>query len=110
MKKLFLTLFAGIFIFGCGQGQHDRSEEQHGEKHHEMKSDASQITGQVTGGVVLRDARKDEAGINAVCPVMGTKFTVREGGLAADYKGRAYYFYCGGCPDAFEKNPEKYIQ
>ena len=27
-----------------------------------------------------------------------------------DYKGRRYFFCCAGCPDAFKKNPGKYIK
>jgi len=28
--------------------------------------------------------------------------------MYADYKGKRYFFCCGGCPDAFKKNPAKY--
>lgn len=30
--------------------------------------------------------------------------------LHADYKGKRVYFGCNGCPDEFNKNPEKYIK
>ncbi|MCK4909084.1 MAG: YHS domain-containing protein [Planctomycetes bacterium] len=41
---------------------------------------------------------------------MGTKFKVTKSNQAAEYKGQTYYFCCGGCPDAFKKDPEKYIK
>lgn len=28
--------------------------------------------------------------------------------MYADYKGRRYFFCCGGCPPAFKENPGKY--
>lgn len=28
--------------------------------------------------------------------------------MFADYKGRRYFFCCGGCPAEFKANPEKY--
>lgn len=30
--------------------------------------------------------------------------------MFADYKGRRYFFCCGGCPDAFKANPAKYAK
>ena len=46
------------------------------------------------------------------CPVM-SKHVVNiakatKDGLYADYKGRRYFFCCGGCPSQFKANPDKY--
>jgi YHS domain-containing protein len=30
--------------------------------------------------------------------------------MFADYKGKRYFFCCGGCPTAFKKNPAKYAK
>lgn len=30
--------------------------------------------------------------------------------MFADYKGRRYFFCCGGCPGAFKANPAKYAK
>ncbi|CAN5436004.1 hypothetical protein BH11ARM2_BH11ARM2_31210 [soil metagenome] len=30
--------------------------------------------------------------------------------MYADYKGRRYFFCCGGCPAAFKANPAKYAK
>ncbi|MEK7309442.1 MAG: YHS domain-containing protein [Planctomycetota bacterium] len=51
-----------------------------------------------------------EVGQPAVCPVMGTEVTVTKNTLSAEYKGKVYYFCCGGCPDEFKANPDKYAK
>ena len=51
----------------------------------------TELTAEVSeAGVSMRKARNNEAGIDTVCPVMGSKFKVKEGGDAADYKGKSY--------------------
>jgi hypothetical protein len=30
--------------------------------------------------------------------------------MYADYKGKRYFFCCGGCPDAFKKNPASFAK
>lgn len=48
------------------------------------------------------------------CPVMSdhkvniAKATKEK--MFADYKGRRYFFCCGGCKPAFNKSPEKYAK
>lgn len=46
------------------------------------------------------------------CAVMkGHQVTIAEATkkkLYADYKGRRYFFCCGGCPADFKANPEKF--
>jgi YHS domain-containing protein len=48
------------------------------------------------------------------CPLMpGHKANVADatkGKLFSDYKGRRYYFCCGGCKPTFDKNPAKYAK
>lgn len=41
------------------------------------------------------------------CPVMGGAITKE---LYVDYKGERVYFCCAGCPETFQKNPEKYMK
>ena len=36
--------------------------------------------------------------------------TATKNKMYADYKGRRYYFCCGGCPPAFKANPAKYAK
>lgn len=44
------------------------------------------------------------------CPVMGTKMKKSDAYASMKYNGKVYYFCCGACPDAFKKNPEKFIK
>jgi len=49
--------------------------------------------------------------VSAVCPVMGTKIPdVRKSAGKSTYKGKTYYFCCGGCKPEFDKNPAKYVK
>lgn len=49
--------------------------------------------------------------ISAVCPVMGTNIPdITKAAGKSVYKGKTYYFCCGGCKPLFDKNPEKYIK
>lgn len=49
--------------------------------------------------------------VSAVCPVMGTKIPdVTKAAGKSVYKGKTYYFCCGGCKPQFDANPEKYIK
>jgi YHS domain-containing protein len=36
--------------------------------------------------------------------------TATKGHMYADYKGKRYFFCCGGCPAAFKANPAKYAK
>lgn len=48
------------------------------------------------------------------CVVMPTNdvniATATKTKMFADYKGRRYFFCCGGCPEAFKKDPAKYAK
>ena len=43
---------------------------------------------------------------DVVCGMMVDSETASETTL---YDGKTYYFCCGGCKHAFEKNPESYV-
>lgn len=48
---------------------------------------------------------------NLVCPVTGEKIaSVKDSVGSSVYKGKTYYFCCGGCKPMFDKNPAKYIK
>jgi len=111
MKKIFVIAVLWLVFIGCGKKEEvkmkmgkQEMEHQHGM---EMKETGKDMGSH--GGVIIRKARKDELGKPVVCPVMGTKFNVEQNTESADYKGKSYYFCCGGCPPAFKSNPEKYI-
>jgi Cu+-exporting ATPase len=44
------------------------------------------------------------------CPVSGEVFTVTAASPHADYDGKTYYFCCADCPNAFMKDPQKYLK
>ena len=51
------------------------------------------------------------AAASLVCPVTGEKIaSVKDAAGSSTYKGKTYYFCCGGCKPAFDKNPAKYIK
>lgn len=49
-----------------------------------------------------------KVGTKAICPVMGTVFTVKKDTPRSEYKGRHYVFCCPGCKPKFDADPEKY--
>ncbi|AQT69482.1 Cation efflux system protein CusB precursor [Anaerohalosphaera lusitana] len=49
---------------------------------------------------------EDSATEQTICPVMGGKINKD---IFVEYKGKKVYFCCAGCPEEFQKNPEKYI-
>lgn len=44
------------------------------------------------------------------CPISKEAFTVTASSPKVDYKGKTYYFCCGGCDAKFKENPEKYLE
>ena len=44
------------------------------------------------------------------CPVMGTKMNSDRAHAKTIHDGKTYYFCCGGCPEQFRRNPDKYIK
>jgi len=57
-------------------------------------------------------ASADKTPKEIACAVMtGNKVNIASATkkkMFADYKGRRYFFCCGGCPEAFKKDPAKY--
>lgn len=44
----------------------------------------------------------------AMCPIMKHDFAVKATTEKSTYKGKTYYFCCGGCKPTFDKDPAKY--
>lgn len=56
-------------------------------------------------------AKKTAAKTELVCAVMGTKIASPEKAFDKSvYKGKTYYFCCGGCKPEFDKNPTKFVK
>jgi YHS domain-containing protein len=51
-----------------------------------------------------------EYGKKVKCPVEGDSFKVGPDTKAVRYKGKTYYFCCGGCLPRFKKNPARYAK
>lgn len=66
----------------------------------------------VAGGPPAKNAKKPAvAAVNMVCPVMKSKVaSVGKASGKSVYKGKTYYFCCGGCKPEFDKNPTKYVK
>ena len=53
---------------------------------------------------------QEQADETVVCPVSGKEVKKSEAKGPYEYEGKAYYFCCPNCKEAFMKSPEKYIQ
>ncbi|MEI7905555.1 MAG: hypothetical protein WCI43_09120 [Candidatus Firestonebacteria bacterium] len=104
MKKVIFGMLALAFILaGCGGGKPESTAPAAGE--------VSVGTAAPAGGELKsRTPKAEEIGKAVVCPVMDTKFKVAKDTPVFDYKGKAYFMCCGGCPGPFSKNPEKYAK
>jgi len=61
----------------------------------------------IAGFVVVAAQQPAWAKAQATCPVMGAAINKN---IYVDYNGKRVYFCCNGCPEAFKKDPEKYIK
>lgn len=102
IKNIFISLTAGILIFGfntlsfavsCGHGSEGHQTAQAGE-------------------AISQPAAKEPVNVgNKICPVSGEE--VGKGGMQPatyEYQGKIYNFCCPACVDEFKKDPEKYIK
>ncbi|NOZ13542.1 MAG: hypothetical protein GXO69_07830 [Acidobacteria bacterium] len=60
----------------------------------------------IMGGIVLSGIMVFAGGAQTICPIC--KSPVNKN-LHVDYKGKRIYFGCGGCPEKFMKNPDKFM-
>ncbi len=78
-----------------------------GEMKPKSKTSGHDMTSMTVSGVTTTAKKeKDEM---VVCPVMKTSIKKSGASDSVVYKGKTYYFCCGGCKPEFVKNPEKYI-
>lgn len=52
----------------------------------------------------------DKLPAKAMCPIMNHDFKVTASTTKSTYKGKTYYFCCGGCKPTFDKDPAKYAK
>ena len=60
--------------------------------------------------LVLALAAQQQADETVTCAVAGNKMKKSEVKVTHEYKGKTYYFCCGGCKAAFIKDPAKYTK
>ena len=72
------------------------------------------ILAAITVGVVSAQGTKKAPAPAMTCAVMSkNKVDIAKATAAhmyADYKGRRYFFCCGGCPAEFKKDPAKFAK
>jgi len=63
----------------------------------------------VAGLVLAEDAPSTQPAkpINTICPIEHGKV---DPGITVEYKGKVIAFCCDGCPEQFQKDPEKYMK
>ncbi|MFH1228244.1 MAG: YHS domain-containing protein [Planctomycetota bacterium] len=129
MKKVFITglVIAGLIAaWGCGKsadGPADRGKSEKPNTATEPNKPAqpaaatsntvsatatAEVKLEVKSVVTSHTITDAEIGLKVKCPVMGSDIVVDKDTLSAEYKGKVYYFCCPGCPEEFNKNPEKY--
>ncbi|OGF51177.1 MAG: hypothetical protein A2231_01955 [Candidatus Firestonebacteria bacterium RIFOXYA2_FULL_40_8] len=82
-------------------------KDMKGMKHGKMKGKNAETSSKL----FIRTPAKEELGKEVTCPVMTTeKFKVSTVTPVIDYKGKAYFMCCNGCPQKFMANPEKYVK
>jgi YHS domain-containing protein len=79
------------------------------------KITATTITGLcLLGLAVAQTTQKPAAPKELACPIMPShKVNIANATktkMYADYKGKRYFFCCGGCPAEFKANPAKYAK
>jgi len=112
MKKLLVSgmVLTGLLIsWGCGKTETPPPAET-SQTNGAANVEAPAPTGTVKPPVLAHTITDAEVGQQVKCPVMGTDITVTKDTLSAEYKGKVYYFCCGGCPDEFNADPEKFAK
>jgi YHS domain-containing protein len=57
-----------------------------------------------------KSAASSAKGWSQICPMTGTKIMSAKDAVGKSvYKGKTYYFCCGMCKPAFDKDPAKYV-
>ena len=116
MKKILISgiVLTGLFIsWGCEKAPEPpkATETTETPKAPEApKVETPAPTGTVKPPVLNHTITDAEVGQKVKCPVMGTELTVTKETLSAEYNGKVYYFCCGGCPDEFKADPDKFAK
>jgi YHS domain-containing protein len=94
MKLPFVLALVSLLAAGCGGGAAETSPPQ---------APKAEAAGDV------KKPGEATIGDKTSCPISKEVFTVSASSPKVDYKGKTYYFCCGGCDSKFKENPEKYL-
>ena len=118
MKRLFLAVAVVTLAVVMVRAQQDNKPA----KAPEMTMDGAKAADAKKADKSVKKAKKAKAvvedytpqaseyGQKAKCPVSGEEFKVGQGTKAVKYKGKTYYFCCGGCLPQFKKHPAKFAK
>lgn len=99
-----LALGAFVLFSQCSkQSSGPRMEEMKAMDHEAMPAEGQTIVKQTLASPEVK------VGEWTVCPVMRTKFQVKEDSLFAEVNGKKVYVCCAGCPEILKANPKKYL-
>jgi YHS domain-containing protein len=106
MRRLLLVAAAMILAAWAAQATSD------GAKPADAQKTGQAVQKDAKGKAALTDYKPQpsEYGKKVRCPVEGDEFKVGPDTKAVKYKGKTYYFCCGGCLPRFKKNPAKYVK
>lgn len=103
MKNMLIAgIIIAVIVIGCGKTESPKTSTT-------LIPEKIDTTIKTESSVKLHTIPDSEIGQKVKCPVMGTDITVTKDTLSVEYKGKIYYFCCGGCPEKFKENPDKYI-
>ena len=75
---------------------------------------AGMVVGIASAAVAVPQDKKDKTPETIKCAVMtGNPVNIKaatDKKMYADYKGKRYFFCCGGCPGQFKANPAKFAK
>jgi len=104
-QLIVVGIFATVLAFGTGCASEEGTAENS-----TPEPEVTQTESQGTDDSMETVAFTNEDG-ELLCPVMGSVIESKEDAVGhADHDGKRYYFCCGGCPDEFKANPEKYAE
>jgi YHS domain-containing protein len=118
MKRLFMAVTAVALAAVLARAQQNDKPAQapettmNGAKAVDAKKADKSVKKEKKGKAVVEDytPQAPEYGKKAKCPVSGEEFKVGPDTKAVKYKGKTYYFCCGGCMPKFKKQPAKFAK
>jgi YHS domain-containing protein len=104
MRFTFAPLLSlSLLVVACGGGGAENAAPQ------TPKADAPSAKSGDKPAADVKKPGEAAMGDKTSCPISKEVFTVSASSPKVEYKGKTYYFCCGGCDAKFKENPEKYL-